>query len=425
MKILVIGGGGREHAIVHALSRSRHHPEIFAAPGNPGMTGLATCVDIPVTEIANILEFARANAIDMAVVGPELPLTLGVADVFRVAGIPIVGATKTTAQLESSKSFAKAFMDRHQILTAQWRAFTDPAEALHYAKAQKYPLVIKADGLAAGKGVVIAQSFDEASETVTGWMGGRKLGGAGLCLVIEEFLEGREISMIAICDGETAILFQPAVDHKRAFDFDQGPNTGGMGAVSPVPWVTDDLVERVRIGILDPTMAGMRADGVPFTGFLYLGLMVVGQTPYLLEYNVRLGDPEAQAILPRLKTDFVELCGRSAAQALYQQEALKWDTRTSVCVVMAAEGYPGSVRDGDVITGIPAPAPDTVVFHAGTRMVDGTLTTSGGRVLGVTALAGNIDGARHLAYDTARRIRWKGAWYRSDIGSKASPKLEK
>lgn len=416
MNILVIGGGGREHALVYALSRSKHQPKIFVAPGNPGMADLATCVDIPVTDVAKLLEFAQTNAIDMAVVGPELPLTLGVVDVFRVAGIPIVGATKTAAQLESSKSFAKSFMDRHGIPTAKWQAFTDAAEALHYAKTQKYPLVIKADGLAAGKGVVIAQSFEGAKATLSEWMGGKQLGGAGQSVVIEEFLEGREVSMIAICDGETAVLFQPAADHKRAYDGDQGPNTGGMGAVSPVPWVTPTLIERVTDDVLGATMAGMLTDGVPFTGFLYMGLMVVGHTPYLLEYNVRFGDPEAQAILARLQTDFVELCGRSAALALYQQEALKWDPRTAVCVVMAAEGYPGPVRGGDEIAGIPPSTADAVVFHAGTKAVDGKLTTSGGRVLGVTALAEDIDGARFRAYEIAQRIRWKGAWYRNDIG---------
>ncbi len=416
MKILVIGGGGREHAIVHALSCSKHRPEIFAAPGNPGMTEIATCVDISVTEVARLLEFAQTNAIDMAVVGPELPLTLGVVDVFRIKGIPIVGATKTAAQLESSKSFAKSFMDRHHIPTAKWRVFTDEASALHYAKSHKYPLVIKADGLAVGKGVVIVQTMEEAQKTIADWMSGKQLGGAGQSIVIEEFLKGREVSMIAICDGETALLFQSAADHKRAFDGDQGPNTGGMGAISPAPWVTETLVERVHTEVLEPTMNGMRADGVPFTGFLYMGLMVVGQTPYVLEYNARLGDPEAQALLVRLQTDFVELCGRSAAQALYQQEPLKWDLRHSICVVMAADGYPGPVRGGDEITGIPPPTTDTVVFHAGTRLQAGRLLTAGGRVLGVTALAEDIDGARFRAYEAARAVRWKGAWYRNDIG---------
>lgn len=416
MKLLVIGSGGREHAIVHALARSKHKPQIFVAPGNPGMADLATCVDIPVSDVARLLEFAQKEAIDMTIVGPELPLTLGVADAFHVAGLPIVGASRTAAQLESSKSFAKSFMDRHGIPTAKWQNFTDAAEALHYAKSQEYPLVIKADGLAAGKGVVIAQSFEEAKATIAEWMSGKQLGGAGQSIVIEEFLKGREVSMIAICDGETAQLFESAADHKRAFDGDQGPNTGGMGAVSPAPWVTETLTERVRTEVLEPTMAGMQADGVPFSGFLYMGIMVVGHTPYVLEYNVRLGDPEAQALLVRLETDFVELCARSAAKALYQQEALKWDKRVSVCVVMAAEGYPGPVKSGDAITGIPPARDDAIVFHAGTKVQDGNLQTSGGRVLGVTTLAADIDGARFQAYEIARGIRWKGAWYRNDIG---------
>lgn len=416
MRILVIGSGGREHAIVHALSRSKHRPDIFAAPGNPGMASLASCVDIPVSDVARLLEFARKESIDMTVVGPELPLSLGIVDRFRASGLPIVGPTQAAAQLESSKSFAKSFMDRHQIPTAKWQSFTDAAEALHYAKSHKYPLVIKADGLAAGKGVVIAQSPEEAQKTITDFLCGKQLGGAGQSIVIEEFLEGREVSMIAICDGETAILFQSAADHKRAFDGDQGPNTGGMGAVSPVPWVTIALTEQVQTEVLDRTMAGMAADGFPFTGFLYIGLMVVGRTPYVLEYNVRLGDPEAQALLTRLNSDFVELCGRSAATALYQQGRLTWDLRTSVCVVMAAEGYPGAVQSGAEITGLPAPTADAVVFHAGTRWESGRVVTSGGRVLGVTALADGVDGARFRAYEVAKAIRWKGAWYRNDIG---------
>ena len=416
MKVLVIGSGGREHAMVWALSRSKHKPQIFVAPGNPGMADLATCVDISVSDVPKLLEFAQREAIDMTVVGPELPLTLGVVDAFHVVGLPIVGASRTAAQLESSKSFAKSFMDRHGIPTAKWQNFTDAAEALHYAKSQKYPLVIKADGLAAGKGVVIAQSFDDAKATISSFLSGKQLGGAGQSIVIEEFLNGREVSMIAICDGETAQLFQSAADHKRAYDGDQGPNTGGMGAVSPAPWVTASLIDRVRSEVLEPTMAGMQADGVPFTGFLYMGIMVVGHTPYVLEYNVRLGDPEAQALLVRLETDFVELCARSAAKALYQQEPLHWDKRSSVCVVMAAEGYPGQVKSGDEITGIPPATDDVVVFHAGTMWCGGKLQTSGGRVLGVTALAADIDGARFRAYDIARAIRWKGAWYRNDIG---------
>lgn len=417
MKLLVIGSGGREHAIVHALARSKHKPQIFAAPGNPGVAQLATCVDIPVTDIPAVLKFAQENAIDMTVVGPELPLTLGIVDAFRAQGLPIVGPTQVAAQLESSKSFAKSFMDRHHIPTAKWRGFTDAAEALHYIKKHPYPLVIKADGLAAGKGVVIVETENVAQKTIADWMGGKQLGGAGQSIVIEEFLQGREISMMAICDGETGVLFQSAADHKRAFDHDQGPNTGGMGAVSPVPWVTSSLIERVRTDILEPTMVGMQVDGMPFTGFCYMGIMVVGQTPYLLEYNVRLGDPEAQALLMRLQTDFVELCARSAATALYQQGQLKWDPRASVCVVMAAEGYPGTVRTGDAITGIPTATGDAVVFHAGTRTDAGTIVTTGGRVLGVTALAEGIDGARFRAYDMARQIKWKGAWYRNDIGA--------
>lgn len=422
MKILVIGGGGREHAIVHTLARSRHHPELFAAPGNPGIAQLATCVDIPVNDIPKLLAFAKSESIDMTVVGPEQPLSLGIVDTFQKHGLPIVGPTKAAAQLESSKSFAKSFMDRHNISTAKWQNFTDASEALHYVKSHKYPLVIKADGLAAGKGVVIAQSPEEAQKTITDWMGGKQLGSAGQSIVIEEFLEGREVSMIAICDGETAILLESAADHKRAYDGDQGPNTGGMGAVSPVPWVSETLTEHVRTEVLDRTMAGMAADGFPFTGFLYLGLMVVGRTPYVLEYNARLGDPEAQALLMRLNSDFVELCGRSAATALYQQGSLKWDPRTSVCVVMAAKGYPGTVQNESEITGIPTPTSAVVVFHAGTKQESGKMVTSGGRVLGVTALADGIDGARYLAYEAARAIRWSGAWYRNDIGKSLSGK---
>ncbi|PIR20123.1 MAG: phosphoribosylamine--glycine ligase [Deltaproteobacteria bacterium CG11_big_fil_rev_8_21_14_0_20_47_16] len=416
MKILVIGGGGREHAIAFALSRSQHAPQLFVAPGNPGIAALATCVDIPVDNINKLLSFAQTEKIDMTIVGPELPLSLGVVDTFRNAGLPIMGPTRMAAQLESSKSFAKSFMDRHHIPTAKWGTFTDIAKALHYLKSQQYPVVIKADGLAAGKGVVIAQTADEAQKTLSDWMGGKQLGGAGQSVVIEEFLQGREISMIAIADGEKAVLLQSAADHKRAYDGDQGPNTGGMGAVSPVPWVNAALVERVRTEILEPTIAGMALDGMPFSGFLYMGIMVVGQTPHVLEYNVRLGDPEAQALLPRLQTDFVELCGRSAAVALYQQEQLKWDSRSSVCVVMAAEGYPGTVVTGSEIQGIPSPTEDAVVFQAGTCMKDEKLQTAGGRVLGVTALGDTLEGAQYRAYDVAKKIRWKGAWYRHDIG---------
>jgi len=423
MKVLVIGGGGREHALAWKLAQSERVQHVFVAPGNGGTAREPQLQNLPITDPAALADFARAEKVGLTVVGPEAPLAAGVVDHFRERGLRIFGPTRAAAQLESSKAFAKEFMRRHGIPTAAHATFDDPAAARAHGRAQGVPIVIKADGLAAGKGVVVATTLDMALEAIDAMLVDNRLGVAhnaeGARVVIEQFLEGEEASFIVLCDGKHVLPLATSQDHKRLLDGDTGPNTGGMGAYSPAPVVTPNVHARVMHEIILPTVAGMAADGVPFTGFLYAGLMIdpAGQ-PRTVEFNCRLGDPEAQPILMRLKSDLLEVLLRATDGGLQDVE-LQWDRRVALGVVMAAAGYPTAPRQGDAITGLPAPAEDLRVFHAGTAERDGQLLTSGGRVLCVTALGEKVKFAQQRAYESLRGIHFDGALYRTDIGHRA------
>ena len=425
MKILVIGGGGREHALAWKLAQSPKATKVFVAPGNGG-TALAggKLENLPITDPVALREWAQAEKIGLAVVGPEAPLAAGVVDEFRAHGLKIFGPTKAAAQLESSKAFSKAFMQRHGIPTAAYDTFTDPVAAHAYIDKLGAPIVIKADGLAAGKGVVVAMTLEEAHAAVDFMLVDNKFGvqhnEGGARVVIEEFLAGEEASFIVLVDGKNVCALATSQDHKRLKDGDEGPNTGGMGAYSPAPVVTADVYGRAMREIILPTVRGMEKDGVPFTGFLYAGLMIDGQgQPKTLEFNTRMGDPETQPILMRLKTDFVDVL-LAATDGRLDQVELEWDRRTALGVVMAAAGYPESPRKGDLISGLPAEADDAMVFHAGSELdAEGKPRTSGGRVLCVTALADSVRQAQQRAYDVARGIHFDGMQYRRDIGHRA------
>ena len=425
MKILVIGGGGREHALAWKLAQSPKATKVFVAPGNGG-TALAggKLENLPITDPVALREWAQAEKIGLAVVGPEAPLAAGVVDEFRAHGLKIFGPTKAAAQLESSKAFSKAFMQRHGIPTAAYDTFTDPVAAHAYIDKLGAPIVIKADGLAAGKGVVVAMTLEEAHAAVDFMLVDNKFGvqhnEGGARVVIEEFLAGEEASFIVLVDGKNVCALATSQDHKRLKDGDEGPNTGGMGAYSPAPVVTADVYGRAMREIILPTVRGMEKDGVPFTGFLYAGLMIDGQgQPKTLEFNTRMGDPETQPILMRLKTDFVDVL-LAATDGRLDQVELEWDRRTALGVVMAAAGYPESPRKGDLISGLPAEANDAMVFHAGSQLdAEGKPRTSGGRVLCVTALGDSVRQAQQRAYDVARGIHFDGMQYRRDIGHRA------
>ena len=425
MKILVIGGGGREHALAWKLAQSPKATKVFVAPGNGG-TALAggKLENLPITDPVALREWAQAEKIGLAVVGPEAPLAAGVVDEFRAHGLKIFGPTKAAAQLESSKAFSKAFMQRHGIPTAAYDTFTDPVAAHAYIDKLGAPIVIKADGLAAGKGVVVAMTLEEAHAAVDFMLVDNKFGvqhnEGGARVVIEEFLTGEEASFIVLVDGKNVCALATSQDHKRLKDGDEGPNTGGMGAYSPAPVVTADVYGRAMREIILPTVRGMEKDGVPFTGFLYAGLMIDGQgQPKTLEFNTRMGDPETQPILMRLKTDFVDVL-LAATDGRLDQVELEWDRRTALGVVMAAAGYPESPRKGDLISGLPAEADDAMVFHAGSQLdAEGKPRTSGGRVLCVTALGDSVRQAQQRAYDVARGIHFDGMQYRRDIGHRA------
>jgi len=427
MNILVIGGGGREHALAWKLARSPKAQKVFVAPGNGGTAldpNLTNIAYDGVSDIPALAEFALANKVELTVVGPEAPLAAGVVDEFRRRGLHIFGPTKAAAQLESSKAFAKDFMKRHRIPTAEYETFTDAAAAHEYVTAKGAPIVIKADGLAAGKGVVVAASLDEAHQAIDFMLLDNKLGvqhnAGGARVVIEEFLTGEEASFIVMCDGTHVQAMATSQDHKRIGDGDTGPNTGGMGAYSPAPVVTPEVHARVMREIIMPTVEGMRADGIPFTGFLYAGLMIDAQgRAKTLEFNTRMGDPETQPIMMRLKTDLVDVMLHATRGAL-DATPMEWDRHVALGVVMAAQGYPESPRKGDTITQLPKPADDATVFHAGTaRDADGILRTSGGRVLCVTALGDSVKAAQQRAYQHLADIRFDGAQYRHDIGWRA------
>ena len=419
MKVLVIGSGGREHALAWKLAQSNKVNAVFVAPGNAGTAKLPKTANITQVDNAALVQFAKTNAIDLTVVGPEAPLAKGVVDAFRAEGLAIFGPTKAAAQLESSKAFAKDFMARHNIPTAFYGVFTDAQEAHDYVNQHGAPIVVKADGLAAGKGVVVAMTEAEAHKAIDDMLGGNRLGDAGARVVIEEFLAGEEASFIVLCDGKNVAALATSQDHKRLKDGDQGPNTGGMGAYSPAPVVTADVHARAMREIILPTVRGMEKDGIPYTGFLYAGLMIDAKGhPKTLEFNCRMGDPETQPIFMRLKSDLVDVMNAAVDGKLDQLE-LQWDRRTALGVVMAAYGYPENPRKGDAITGIAPEADDAMVFHAGTQLQDGVLRTSGGRVLCVTALGDNVRQAQQRAYDVARSIHFDGAQYRHDIGHRA------
>ena len=420
MKVLVIGGGGREHALAWKLAASPRLQCVFVAPGNAGTAREEGVTNVPLTTVAEWVDFARREGIGLTVVGPEAPLADGVVDAFRAAGLRIFGPTAAAARLESSKEFAKAFMQRHRIPTAPYAAFDDAAAAHAYVDSVGAPIVVKADGLAAGKGVVVATDVAEAHAAIDRFLVGRSLGNAGARVVVEGFLAGEEASFIVMVDGERAVALATSQDHKRLGDGDVGPNTGGMGAYSPAPVVTPQLHARVMREVINPTIAGLAAEGMPFTGFLYAGLMIGADgSPQVLEFNCRLGDPETQPILMRLKTDLVDLVELALAGRLAEAEP-EWDRRVAVGIVMAAGGYPDAPRAGDEITGLPAPQPDCRVFHAGTALAGDTVVTAGGRVLCVTALGDNIRAAQRRAYEAVDRIRFSGAQFRRDIGHRAA-----
>ncbi|HUL95861.1 MAG TPA: phosphoribosylamine--glycine ligase [Usitatibacter sp.] len=419
MKLLVIGSGGREHAIAWRLAQSPRVSRVYVAPGNAGTAREDGLFNVEIGEIAKLVAFAKIEEIHATVVGPEGPLAAGVVDAFREAGLRIFGPTKAAAQLESSKDFAKRFMKRHGIPTARHETFTEASAAHAHIDRHGAPIVIKADGLAAGKGVVVAMSVKEAHDAIDMMLAGNKLGDAGHRVVVEEFMAGEEASFIVMVDGKNILPLASSQDHKRAFDGDQGPNTGGMGAYSPAPVVTPEVHARAMREIVGPVVKGMAADGIAFTGFLYAGLMIDEKgAPRVVEFNCRLGDPETQPILMRLKSDLFEIVEHAVDGTLDRVEA-EWDRRAALGVVMAAAGYPESPRKGDEITGLPKDEEDFHVFHAGTAMKNGRVVTNGGRVLCVTALGDKVKIAAGRAYEVVEKIRFDGMHFRTDIGHRA------
>jgi len=419
MKLLVIGSGGREHALAWKLAQSPRVQKVFVAPGNAGTAHDAGIENVAITAIPELIAFVQREQIGLTVVGPEAPLAAGVVDAFRAAGLPIFGPTRGAAQLESSKDFAKQFLIRHNIPTARYQTFSDAAAAHAYVDKEGAPIVIKADGLAAGKGVVVAMSLEEAHAAIDMMLVGNKMGDAGARVVIEEFMEGEEASFIVMADGRNALAMATSQDHKRLLDGDQGPNTGGMGAYSPAPVVTPQVHARVMREIIQPALAGMAADGLPYTGFLYAGLMIDAEgAPRVVEFNCRMGDPETQPIMMRLKTDLLELVEAALAIKLDTASA-DWDRRVALGVVLAAGNYPDTPRKGDAIFGLEHKAEDVEVFHAGTTEAEGAVVTSGGRVLCVTALGDSVKEAQARAYEAIDHIRFEGMQFRRDIGHRA------
>jgi phosphoribosylamine--glycine ligase len=422
MKILVVGSGGREHAMAWRLAQSGRVQVVYVAPGNGGTARERNLQNIPITNPETLAAFVEREGVAFTVVGPEAPLAAGIVDLFRSKGLKIFGPTREAAQLESSKDFAKAFMKRHGIPTADYATFTDAAAAHAHVDAKGAPIVIKADGLAAGKGVIVAQTLAEAHAAIDDMLVGNRMGSAGSRVVIEEFLQGEEASFIVLCDGRNVLALASSQDHKRLRDGDEGPNTGGMGAYSPAPVVTPEVHARVLREIIMPTVQGMSADGIPYTGFLYAGLMIDAQgRAKTIEFNCRLGDPETQPIMARIKSDLTEVIEHAIAGTLERAE-IEWDRRTALGVVLAAHGYPDDPRKGDVIEGVgvrAAVSDDCFVFHAGTQLADGMLTTAGGRVLCVTALGDSVKIAQSRAYAVVDGIRYDGMQYRKDIGHRA------
>jgi phosphoribosylamine---glycine ligase len=427
MKILIVGSGGREHALAWKVKKSKGVEKVYVAPGNAGTAlepGIIN-IDIKVDAIDELVRFAKNEGIDLTIIGPEAPLVDGIVDAFKKANLKCFGPVKAAAQLEGSKVFTKDFLKRHGIPTAKYRVFTEFAPAKEYILSHKLPVVIKADGLAAGKGVIIAKTHDEAINAAKDMLSGTSFGEAGKKVIVEECIRGEEVSFIVIADGKNTISLATSQDHKAVYDGDEGPNTGGMGAYSPAPVLTDELYKRVMREVISPTVKGMADEGTPYTGFLYAGLMILEDgTPSVLEYNCRFGDPETQPILMRLKSDLVELC-MATIEGRLDKVTAEWDKRASLGVVMTAGGYPEKYNKGDIISGLPEKEEaDIKVFHAGTTMKDGNVVTSGGRVLCVTALGNSVKDAQKMAYDVVKKIKWTNVYFRNDIGYRAVEREE-
>jgi len=423
MKVLVIGSGGREHALAWKIKQSPKVSQLYAAPGNPGIGEFAQCINLAVDDIQALADFAEKEKIDLTVVGPEVPLVAGLVDEFNTRGLRVFGPTQRAAEIEGSKVFMKDLLKKYQLPTADYAVFTESAEAIKYIETKGAPIVVKADGLAAGKGVIVAGTVEEAVDAVKDMLQDNLFGQAGERIIVEDCLKGEEVSLLAFTDGQTVIPMVAAQDHKRAYDGDQGPNTGGMGAYSPVPHIPQALIDRIVEEAIKPTVKAMAAEGREYKGVIYAGLMLTPQGPSILEYNARFGDPETQVILPRLKTDLVEIM-EAVIDGSLEKLTIQWKEEAALCVVMAAQGYPGSYQKGEVIEGLDkANSLDgVVVFQAGTASKEEHIVTAGGRVLGVTALGKTLEDAQKNAYEAVTKISFQGAQYRQDIGSKALKK---
>jgi phosphoribosylamine--glycine ligase len=426
MKVLVVGGGGREHALVWKIAQSPRVGKIYCAPGNAGIAQMAECLSISAEDVKGLTAWAEKEKIDLTVVGPEAPLTLGMVDIFRARGLKVFGPSQKAAEIEGSKAFTKELMKKYGIPTGESGTFTDPAAAVKYVKGKGAPLVVKADGLAAGKGVIICRTVEEALSALDLILVQKAFGAAGAKVVVEEFLEGEEASFLAFTDGETVLPLPTSQDHKAIYDNDQGPNTGGMGAYSPAPVVTEKVHREAMEKVMIPTVRGMAREGRKYQGVLYAGLMIKDEKPKVLEFNARFGDPEAQPLLMRLKSDLIPVLEATIDGKLSHQK-MELEDRSSVCVVVASGGYPGSYERGKVISGLreAASVRDAFVFHAGTALKEGRVVTNGGRVLGVTALGNGIQEAIQRAYEAVAKISWEGAYYRKDIGQKAIRRMGK
>jgi len=426
MRVLVVGSGGREHTLVWKLAKSPRVKKIYCAPGNGGIAKQAELVDIKQDDIEGLLKFAKAEKINLVIVGSEIPLALGIVDLFQSEGIKIFGPTKELAKIESSKVFAKELMKKYNVPTADFKIFKDSEQAKDYVRTKGTPIVIKADGLAFGKGVIVAKEKEEALGAIANIMDFKLFGSAGDMVIIEDCLQGEEVSILVVSDGKDFVSLPSSQDHKRIFDEDRGPNTGGMGAYSPAPIVTNDMYEEIKADIITPIIKGLANEGNPYKGVLYAGLMITKDGPKVLEFNVRFGDPEAQAILPRLNTDLVDVIEAAIDGKLNEFGELEWRNEPCVCVIMASGGYPGDYKKALEIKGTEElrGLEDIMVFHAATKIQDGKLLTNGGRVLGVTALGADIEGAVNKTYRAISKINFENAYYRKDIGSKALSKFK-
>ncbi|MEE9153586.1 MAG: phosphoribosylamine--glycine ligase [candidate division NC10 bacterium] len=424
MKILMVGSGGREHSLLWKLAQSPQNPLLYAAPGNAGMAQIATCISIGVTEIASLVEFALQERIDLTLVGPEVPLTLGIVDEFESRGLKIFGARRDAAMIEGSKSFAKNLMRKYRIPSGDYEVLDDPKKARAYLEKVGAPIVVKADGLAAGKGAIVCPTLEAAHEAIGMIMEERVFGDAGAQVVIEEYLTGEEASFLAFTDGKTVLPMASSQDHKPIYDNDQGPNTGGMGAYSPAPVVTDAVHQKIMERVMLPAVRGMAAEGHPYKGVLYAGLMIKDGEPRVLEFNARFGDPEAQPLVVRMGSDLIPVLEAVIAERLHEA-TIEWRSEPTVCVVMASGGYPGQYEKGKVISGLDeaASVPGVVIFHAGTTLKNGKVVTDGGRVLNVTGIGKDIRQAIATAYQGVKKIYWEGVHYRNDIGKKALDRM--